>query len=147
MADPVDAIQKHMPDWIFQPPMMVLGHEPNQRHVVPVGGPNRVLNVVEDLTRRSSAQRNASQGSGASVASVKSSVETDCQLPALRNRKEFRVFQAEFARAVVVGARHVKLIIATVPGCAIDDASVRSKAGIADRPGAKRNLLVIGRKC
>ena len=46
----------------------------------------------------------------------------------------------------IVSARHVELVVATVPGCAVDHAAIGREAGVADGAGAEGDLLVFGER-
>src|ERR1019366_758592 len=41
-------------------------------------------------------------------------------------------------------ARHIKLVVAAVPRCTVDNAAVRRKSRVADRARAKSDLLILG---
>ena len=90
MADPVDAVEQHLSDGIFQTPVTVLGHVANDGQTVAVGGPVGVLHVVEHFARRSSTERNARQGAAARIATVAHGVETDGELSVFRDGQAVR---------------------------------------------------------
>jgi hypothetical protein len=71
-------------------------------------------------------------------------VQSNGEFSVLRDRKQFGIFQVQFARTRIVHARHVELIFTAIPGGAVDHAAVGSEAGVADGTGAKCDLFVLG---
>src|SRR5580704_12701346 len=136
MADPVDAVEQHFAHGILEAPVAIFGDVANHGQGVAVGGPVCVLHIIEHFAWRTSAERNASESSRASVAAVTDSIQPDGKLTALRNRKQFGIFDAKLASAGIVGSRQIELRVTAIPGSAVDDATVRREAGVADRAGA-----------
>src|SRR6202140_849807 len=146
MTDPSDGVQQNLADRIFQTPVIVFRNVTDDRHGVAVRRPIRVLYVVQNFVRRSSTQRNSRQRSTARVSAVKLRVQTNRQFSAFGNRKQFRILDSQFTRARIVRARHIKLVLATVPRCAVNNAAVRREPCVANPAGAKRNLLILGQR-
>src|SRR5208282_6165971 len=71
-------------------------------------------------------------------------VEPNRHFSSLGDRKQLRVLYSQLARSWIVRARHIKLVVATLPRCAVNNAAVGRKAGVADGTGTKRDLLVLG---
>src|SRR5579862_2514971 len=114
-------------------------------HVVAGGRPLRIFDVIENFAGRASTERDSGQSSCASKSAVEGGVETDRKLAALGNGKQLGVVEAQFAGAAVIHASHVELLLAAVPGSAVNDTAVGSEAGVADRAGAESDLLIIRR--
>src|SRR6266849_10326251 len=119
MADPVDAVEEHLPDRILQTPVSVLRYVTDYRHILPVRRPVRVLHIVEHFSRRSAAHWNPRQRSRLRKAAKAHRVEPNRQFPALRDGQQFRALYPEFARARVIRAPHIQLAFASVPRSAV----------------------------
>ena len=115
MADPVNAVQQNLADGIFQPPVAVLRNEAHHRHAFAVGRPVGVLDIVQHFARRSSAQGNLGQRPRAGIAAEINGVQPDRQFSALRDGKQGRILQSQFARAIVIGASQIQLVRRRLP--------------------------------
>ena len=125
--------------WLFS------GIVAHHRHTLAVRGPVGVLHVVQHFSRRSPTQRNPRQRPAARIAAVIYGVEPNRQFPALRDRKQFRILQPQFARAPDHPCAPYKADWSPPShDCAVNDAAVGSEARIPDGTRAKRDLLILG---
>ena len=146
VADPVDTVEQNLPNGILQTPVAVFRNVSHHGHVYAVCGPVCVLHILQHFSWSSPAQRNPRQRPGPRIAAVTHRVEPDRQFSALGDRKQFRILQSEFARARIIRARQVQLVIPALPRCAVNHAAIGRKPRIPHRPRTKRNLLIFSQR-
>src|SRR5580692_11693162 len=83
IADPIDAVEEHLADGVFQPPVRRLRDQPDDRKVLSVSRPIGILHVFENLSGRTGTERNPGEGSGPLVSGKILGVDADREFASL----------------------------------------------------------------